>query len=512
MLLFTMCTPLLWGQAEMIIVYDGEYAINNNFKAVGMQGDSLALFNYQFQGRQYRISRQKVVPVFGSQAPETVFSYDIDPAWGDISIVGGVPKAWYFQFRNGKLYSAILTESKLIVFFTGTSQTDIHVFDRTGISGIGGYSEYGGGSSFIIRDESIGYFSTFQYNPYLCQYYAMDFSTDTLQMFYSGTGLAIFLLNEDYVLLATAFTVNSGSVLVEGTTVIQDLGTNYLGYNVGMIHMIQPFGSYGNQILMSDGLDFRDDSWTLYAYVQNQNLQFMGGGLGGTGRSFVSREDSTFSCIVYAYDYAGTLICNNFKKFYVDAGQIYPDPSFPNLESYSNPWYLAAMGTDYLLAICYGTGTQLSFNLADYERQQISVRDYNISFTTASQTYCLTNSDYVYIVSGSIVSVLHRDMITAVSDELAPVAPIGITVYPNPFSGVCKIAIDGSKNAPVTVSIYNIKGQLTKTLYQGLNPQGYGALQWDGRTDQNQRAAAGVYWIKVDTGTATATRKIVLMH
>ena len=522
-LLLAVCIPMLWGLEEWIIVYDDEYTVTNNYEAVGMQGDSLALFNYQIQGRQFQITRQQVVPVFGTQALETIFSYDIDPAWGTITT-----QPRYFNYQNGKLYSAILTESKLLVFFTDTAQTDIHVFDRSGISSIGAHND-DGESGFEIRDESIGYFLAYQNQPFCYQYYALDFTTDTMQMFYQNSELlSYYLLNENYVLLSTQYTTTSGSILVDGATVIQVLGANYLGEDGGTVMNTEPFGSMWNQISLAhvlfpvgsnrnqrpldNDLTYRDRSNSQTAYVHNQSIQLVTGGFVGSGRYFVPKNDSTFSCRVTDIDMWGYTIFDGFKKFYISAGQLYPDSSFPNLESYSNPWMLKAMGTNFLLAVCGNTDQSVSFVLADYAWQQITVQNYNLYLNQSSPCQWFTNERNVYIVSGSSVKVLHRDMITAVSDELAPVAPIGITAYPNPFSGVCKIAIDGTRNTPVKVSIYNIKGQLTKTLYQGLNPQGDGTLQWDGRNEQNQKAAAGVYWIKVGAGTASATRKIVLMH
>ncbi|PKN79538.1 MAG: hypothetical protein CVU48_05075 [Candidatus Cloacimonetes bacterium HGW-Cloacimonetes-1] len=522
-LLLAVCMPMLWGQTEMAIVYDGEYTLESVYRVAGTQGDSLALFKHQIQDRQYRIIRQKVVPVFGSQTPETVFTYDIDPTWGAI---GAGPSM--FQFRNGKLYSAIMTATKMIVFFTDATQTDVHIFDRTGISNIGYYSDEGE-SGFVIRDESVGYFSSFQMNPFLYRYYMMDFATDTLQMFYQNNELLYFyFLNENYVLMTTRYTQIGGSILVDGATVIQVFGAYYLGEEGGSVLSVLPFGSTGNQLILadvlfpvqSDGqqslvdseLPPRNLARNQLTNVQNQSLQFMEGELGGYGREFIPQNEESFSCRVINNDQWGLPYSDTFKKFYISAGQIYPDPSFPNLSNYSNPWMLKAMGTSYLLAICGTVGQPLSFVLADYARQFVSVKSYDLGVSSYPNTQFYTSSQYLYAVNSTNVKMLHRDIVTAVSDELAPVAPIGITAYPNPFSGVCKIAIDGSKNVPVSVSIYNIKGQLTKTLCNGMKPLGDGALQWDGRNEQNQRAAAGVYWIKVDIGTASATRKIVLMH
>jgi hypothetical protein len=45
-----------------------------------------------------------------------------------------------------------------------------------------------------------------------------------------------------------------------------------------------------------------------------------------------------------------------------------------------------------------------------------------------------------------------------------------------------------------------------------LFPSGAGAVRWDGRDDAGRRAASGVYFLSLETGTATATAKVVLLR
>jgi hypothetical protein len=87
------------------------------------------------------------------------------------------------------------------------------------------------------------------------------------------------------------------------------------------------------------------------------------------------------------------------------------------------------------------------------------------------------------------------------------------TCYPNPFRGNTNIKFTQIENSPTTVSIYNIKGQLIKTLIdrQNISP-GEHFITWDGKNGVNKPVAPGVYFYKMNSGRfSSTTGKIILM-
>jgi hypothetical protein len=84
--------------------------------------------------------------------------------------------------------------------------------------------------------------------------------------------------------------------------------------------------------------------------------------------------------------------------------------------------------------------------------------------------------------------------------------------YPNPFNPTTTIDFTVKELAPVTVKVYNVRGQLVKTLVNdnyapGLTHQ----VSWDGRNNAGQSVASGVYFYKLVTKNFTQTKKMVLL-
>jgi hypothetical protein len=86
--------------------------------------------------------------------------------------------------------------------------------------------------------------------------------------------------------------------------------------------------------------------------------------------------------------------------------------------------------------------------------------------------------------------------------------------YPNPFNPTTSIryTVHG-KQTPLrtTLKIYNIRGQLVRTLVD--EPKGAGTHQaiWDGRSDDGKDVASGIYLCQLRIGDFSQTKKMVLM-
>jgi len=87
--------------------------------------------------------------------------------------------------------------------------------------------------------------------------------------------------------------------------------------------------------------------------------------------------------------------------------------------------------------------------------------------------------------------------------------------YPNPFNPETWIPYKLSEAADVTLSIYNVNGQLVRTLSLGCKNAGTyvnreKSAYWDGRNDFGENVASGVYFYSIQAGKFSATRKMLL--
>ncbi|MDZ7269953.1 MAG: S8 family serine peptidase [candidate division KSB1 bacterium] len=83
--------------------------------------------------------------------------------------------------------------------------------------------------------------------------------------------------------------------------------------------------------------------------------------------------------------------------------------------------------------------------------------------------------------------------------------------YPNPFNPETAIRYDLPQASEVSIRLYNVTGQLVRTLVSGRFPAGVHVVRWDGRNDHGQRVGAGVYFYSLKTAAFQQRRKMVLL-
>jgi len=83
---------------------------------------------------------------------------------------------------------------------------------------------------------------------------------------------------------------------------------------------------------------------------------------------------------------------------------------------------------------------------------------------------------------------------------------------PNPCRTVTKISYALPVVSVVILKVYNISGQLVKTLVAGRQEPGYYSVNWDGKDNQGKQVANGVYLYRLSAGTFTGTKKTVMLR
>jgi hypothetical protein len=83
--------------------------------------------------------------------------------------------------------------------------------------------------------------------------------------------------------------------------------------------------------------------------------------------------------------------------------------------------------------------------------------------------------------------------------------------YPNPFNPQTTIAFSIKDRANVSLKVYNVAGELVRTLAAESLPAGAHTKVWDGRNDAGQPVSSGVYFYKLISNNFQQTKKMVLL-
>ena len=162
------------------------------------------------------------------------------------------------------------------------------------------------------------------------------------------------------------------------------------------------------------------------------------------------------------------------------------------------------------------------YDTSDFEGKAIGMRyigdDYQVYFF---------DFPLYYIKEEQSIPLLHKILEkfgfspTEVGEEFVSI-PEGFSLernYPNPFNPSTTIPfslkVQGSKfNGPVhtTLKIYNILGQLVRTLVDEAKLPGKYNILWDGKDNSGKEVGSGIYFYQLRTKEYNTTRKMVLLR
>jgi len=98
-----------------------------------------------------------------------------------------------------------------------------------------------------------------------------------------------------------------------------------------------------------------------------------------------------------------------------------------------------------------------------------------------------------------------------VGDNLPAAREFAVRSYPNPFNPQCVIELSMPRAGKASVKIYNVRGELVRTLHDGNLAVGSHDIIWDGRDRAGARSSSGVYFAETKAlGETRVTRMAMI--
>ncbi len=101
----------------------------------------------------------------------------------------------------------------------------------------------------------------------------------------------------------------------------------------------------------------------------------------------------------------------------------------------------------------------------------------------------------------------------AATDTTPPISEIQLFQnWPNPFNKVAVIRYQLPREAKVKIKVYNITGQLVKTLIDQFQESGFHTITWRGTNENENTVSAGLYFYRLETGDYSSTKKMLFLR
>ncbi len=114
------------------------------------------------------------------------------------------------------------------------------------------------------------------------------------------------------------------------------------------------------------------------------------------------------------------------------------------------------------------------------------------------------------LVSVEAVDNFSRPVKTTVVNRAIPTAYALYANYPNPFNPKTQISFALPTDSKVSLKIYNVAGQLVRTLVNETMVAGTHTVTWDGANSNGEKVASGIYFYKLNAGDFNKTMKMVM--
>jgi hypothetical protein len=86
---------------------------------------------------------------------------------------------------------------------------------------------------------------------------------------------------------------------------------------------------------------------------------------------------------------------------------------------------------------------------------------------------------------------------------------VRLDATPNPFRGAARLAYALARPGEVDLRVFDLRGRSVRTLERAHRPAGRHVATWDGRDASDAPAPAGLYFLRLETGGETLTRRLV---
>jgi hypothetical protein len=150
---------------------------------------------------------------------------------------------------------------------------------------------------------------------------------------------------------------------------------------------------------------------------------------------------------------------------------------------------------------------------------------FNGDYSLSKNSPCIDSGTAFYKTGDSVVLDLKKGEYFGIAPDIGafesnyalsvldttPVFDLSLSNFPNPFNTTTTINFSLVKPSYVRLSVYSITGQKVIDLLEKNLAAGNYQTQWNGRDESGKLVSSGVYFVRLDKGAETLTKRVVFM-
>lgn len=154
-----------------------------------------------------------------------------------------------------------------------------------------------------------------------------------------------------------------------------------------------------------------------------------------------------------------------------------------------------------------------------FETTTIASGFYSLSLPAGSYSVMASHDEYDHFIAENIVVIsgenttLNFTLYPVSNEDVVEIAATALrSNYPNPFNPTTTISYDLKEPGKVRLGIFNLKGQLVRTMVNKDQASGRYKVVFEAKDGKGNRLSSGLYFYRLTAGDYSKTRKMMLME
>lgn len=246
--------------------------------------------------------------------------------------------------------------------------------------------------------------------------------------------------------------------------------------------------------------------------ISTGNVQGIDFVYAGSNRAYNNTCDGNRDCGIHANDLTGTITTLNNSLTNNDFGFGRYDNLGNITSDYNNLW--GNRRSDYV----YYNGYGVTPGASDIHTDPLYNPDYSLQ-AGSPLIDAGTDVGLPFVGAAPDIGAVEFGLFGAPGvqsgKDQTPLLPkaFGISQnFPNPFNRETRINYQIPKSAAVSIKIYNISGQIVKTLTEEVKTAGYHSVRWDRKDSNGKEVGSGIYLYRFTAGGYSAVKKLLVVR
>ena len=191
-------------------------------------------------------------------------------------------------------------------------------------------------------------------------------------------------------------------------------------------------------------------------------------------------------------NYAFSNVIERVNQYGIINGVVYQSPNIPI------PGAVITIGDETAVTLDNGT-------------YSLSVHEGTYTITCSAEGYADYQQEDILITADETITMNFLMDVLGNQDDSLPVTTRLKGNYPNPFNPETTLNFDIKERTMGTLKIFNIKGQLVRSLINEPINSGPHSIIWDGADNHGNSVSSGIYYYRLKAGEYRAIKSMVLM-